>query len=136
MNVQSLLQVHNDFPFTTKQTAWAIESHRIHSAPISASHAPTLRLCSGSCHRLHSQGSALAHGKPCGWNCHSHQQCSIFAFKIQIQKEILTTTHIETTVASRRFPPPLGRLNTSSLPMAWLQKQFTQLTFLTLTTSS
>lgn len=138
MNVQSLLQLHNqglflltnNFPFATKQSAWAIESQRIHLAPISASQAPTLRLCSGSCHRLHSLCSALAHGKPCGWNCHSHQQCSILEFKIQVLKEILTTTHMETTVASRRSPPPpLGCLNTSSLPTAWLQKQFTQLIF-------
>lgn len=109
MNVQSLLELHNqglflltnDFPFATKQSARAIESQRIPLAPISTSQAPTLGLCSGSCHRLHSPCSALAHGKQWGWNCHSHQQCSIFAFKIQILKEILTT---ETTVASRRSP--------------------------------
>lgn len=133
MNVYILLQLHNqglflltyDFPFTTKQSAWAIESHRIHLAPISAPRAPTLRLYSGSCHRLHSQCSALAHGKPWGWNYHSHQQCSIFAFKTQVLKEILTTMHMETTVVPRRFPSS----GTSSLPTAWLQKQFTQLAF-------
>lgn len=94
----------NDFPFTTKQSAWAIESHRIHLAPISASRAPALRLYSGSCHHLHCQCSALAHGKPWGWDYHSHQQCSIFPFKTQVLKEILTTMHMETTVVPSRFP--------------------------------
>jgi hypothetical protein len=56
---------------------------------------------------------ALVHRKPFVGNPHSHQQCLVFAFKIQILKESQTTTNIVIILCSKEIPLPLGQSQSS-----------------------